>query len=77
MLVEIEKLKNSLLIYRGSDKGSSILEKLTSVILHTNPNVTEETRKKISSLDTSIANGITNLQTLKNIVVKEIGRAHV
>ena len=73
MLVEIEKLKNSLLIYRGSDKGSSILEKLTSVILHTNPNVTEETRKKISSLDTSIANGITNLQTLKNIVVKEFG----
>ena len=73
MLVEIEKLKNSLLIYRGSNIGSSILEELTSAILYTNPNITEETRKRISSLDTSISNGITNLQTLKNIVVKEFG----
>lgn len=73
MLVEIEKLKKSLLIYRGLDKGSSILEKLMSVILYNNPNISEEIRKKISSLDTSIANGITNLQTVKNIVVKEFG----
>jgi len=77
LLLEIENQKKQLLLYvvsAGQTSGTaSLLLQVRSIINSDNDQINSIINDQISKLDTSLHNGISNLQFLKDNVIREFG----